>query len=59
MADYRGKNVVIIGLGPHRAFLRGLFPRSRCDAARYGYAYDTAWLDKLPEAVETPHGQSE
>ncbi len=37
-------------------FLAWTFPRSRCDAARYGYAYDTARLDKLPEAVERHTG---
>lgn len=45
-----------LSAGPHWAFLRGLFPRSRSDAARYGYAYDTARLDKLPEAVERHTG---
>ena len=53
MADYRGKNVVIIGLGPSPGFLcvdfflaRGVTPR----------VMDTRMtppgLDKLPEAVE-------
>ncbi len=42
MADYQGKNVVIIGLG-----LTGLscvdFFLARGVTPRYGYAYDTAW----------------
>ncbi len=55
MADYRVK------CRHYRLGLTGLscvdfFPRSRCDAARYGYAYDTARLDKLPEAVERHTG---
>lgn len=56
MADYQGKNVVIIGLGLTGLSCVDFFPRSRSDAARYGYAYDTARLDKLPEAVERHTG---
>lgn len=57
MADYQGKNVVIIGAGLTGAFLRGLFPRSRCDAARYGYACNAPpGLDKNYEAVERHTG---